>query len=41
LLLENLEDPEESTKFTGGAVGIAGTMAGGGIETSGALACEE
>jgi hypothetical protein len=26
LLLENLEDPEDSTEFTGGAVGIAGKI---------------
>ncbi len=41
LLLENLEDGEESTKFTGGAVGIAGAIAGGGKETSDTLPCEE
>jgi hypothetical protein len=41
LLLENVEDEEESTKFTGGAVGIAGAIAGGGTETSAVFPCEE
>jgi hypothetical protein len=41
LLLENVEDEEKSTKFTGGAVGIAGAIAGGGTETSAVFPCEE
>jgi hypothetical protein len=41
MVLENLEDEEESTKFTGGAVCIAGAIAGGGTETSGVFPCEE
>jgi hypothetical protein len=38
MLLENVEDEEESTKFTGC---IAGAIAGGGTETSGVFPCEE
>ncbi len=41
MLLENVEDEEESTKLTGGAVCIAGAIAAGGTETSGVFPCED
>jgi hypothetical protein len=41
MLLENVENEEESTKFTAGAVGIGGVIAGGGTETSAVFPCEE
>ncbi len=41
LLLENVEDEEESTKLTGGVVCIAGAIAGGGTQTSAVFPCEE